>query len=76
MAPSRCAQAGASASAGALHVGSRSGEVPPRVAALLDTRVHARILVVVPAVLAVSSIVWTGECIDDPQELLRAVVTP
>lgn len=52
---------------------ARGGEVPRRVGALLRPAggVRARYLAVLPAVLAVGSIVWTGEAVYDLHELLR-----
>lgn len=61
--------------AGAMHIGARPGHVPRRVTALLADAVRLRCLVLVPIVLAASTIVWTGECVYDLQELLR-LATP
>jgi hypothetical protein len=57
--------------AGVLHLGSRLGQVPRRVMALLGDSVQWRFPVVVPILVAVSTLVWTGECVYDLQELLR-----
>lgn len=57
--------------AGALHVGSRHGQTPRRVMALLDTSVQRRFPAVVPLLVAVSTVVWTCECLYDLQELFR-----
>jgi hypothetical protein len=62
---------GARGLAGALHLGSRLGQVPRRVMALLGESVQRRFPVVVPILVAVSTLVWTGECVYDLQELLR-----
>lgn len=50
----------------------RPGEIPRRVAALLGRQVHQRRiwLAAIPAVLAVSSLIWTGEALYDLVELL------
>ncbi|HEX6351533.1 M48 family metalloprotease [Actinophytocola sp.] len=58
------------APAGTLHLGARPGEMPRRVNALLADQVGRRLLVWIPALVAVSTVVWTGECVYDLQELL------
>lgn len=60
------------AGVGTLHVGLSGRVVIRRVTALLGTRLRARRLVVLPVLLAVSSIVWTGECVYDLYELITA----
>lgn len=57
---------------GMLHLGSPGQTVVRRVTALLSARLRARYLVALPIVLAASSIVWTGECVYDLQELITA----
>jgi hypothetical protein len=54
--------------------GTRAGDVPRRVSALLrpTNAVRWRYLAVIPIALAVASIVWTGEAIYDLGELLYA----
>jgi Zn-dependent protease with chaperone function len=56
---------------GALHIGSRLGQTPRRVMALLDTSVQRRFPALVPLFVAVSTVVWTCECVYDLQELFR-----
>lgn len=58
--------------AASLHIGARPGEIPRRVSALLTAAVRRRFLVMVPALVAVSTVVWTGECVYDLGELLHA----
>jgi Zn-dependent protease with chaperone function len=60
------------APAGTLHLGARPGELPRRVTALLADRVRRRFLVWLPALVAASTVVWTGECLYDLGELLVA----
>jgi Zn-dependent protease with chaperone function len=55
---------------GALHIGSPGRIVVRRVTALLSARPRARGLLVVPILLAASSLVWTGECVYDLHELI------
>ncbi len=51
----------------------RAGAVPRRVASLLGPRRGASIrLLVLPVLVAASSLVWTGECVYDLGELLVA----
>lgn len=57
---------------GSLHIGARPGEMSRRVTALLTHRLGRRFLVAIPALVAASTIVWTGECVYDLQELLHA----
>lgn len=59
-------------SAASLHIGARPGEIPRRVTALLTGAVRRRFLVLVPALVAASTVVWTGECVYDLGELLHA----
>lgn len=59
---------------GTLHVGPRPGQLPRRVLALLGDSVKLRYPVLVPAVIMVSSVVWTGECVYDLGELMYAAV--
>ncbi|MFC0531723.1 M56 family metallopeptidase [Phytohabitans kaempferiae] len=53
---------------------ARAGDVPRRVGALLRPAgtLRARYLAILPAALAVGSIIWTGEAVYDLHELLRA----
>jgi hypothetical protein len=41
---------------------------------LLTTSVRRRLPAVVPVIVVVSTVVWTGECVYDLQELLRLAV--
>lgn len=54
-----------------LHIGSRPGQIPRRVKALLNAAIPTRFPTAVPALVALSTLVWTGECVYDLQELLR-----
>jgi hypothetical protein len=62
---------GAKGSVGALHIGSRLNQTPRRFTALLEASVRRRFPAVVPVLVAVSTVVWTCECLYDLQELLR-----
>ncbi|HEV7975444.1 M56 family metallopeptidase [Amycolatopsis sp.] len=57
-------------------LGSAPGVVPHRVKALLKPGRRARWQVVVPVLLAASSVVWTGECVYDLLELLALARGP
>jgi hypothetical protein len=62
----------------ALHIGSprpAAGAVPRRVMALLRQPRLSRRFAVVPVAFVVASLVWTGECVYDLQELLSAAST-
>ncbi|MER7417288.1 M56 family metallopeptidase [Micromonospora peucetia] len=56
---------------------ARAGAVPRRVASLLRDRTgsRSRLMAAVPALLAAGSVVWTGECVYDLHELMRAART-
>jgi hypothetical protein len=60
--------------AGGLHMASRPGVVPRRVAAMLHPRRRRLPLLylVLPATLAAASVVWTAEAAVDLVELLMA----
>ncbi len=60
------------APAATLHIGARPREIPRRVSALLTGAVRRRFLVAVPALVAASTLVWTGECVYDLGDLLHA----
>lgn len=61
---------------GTLHIGARPGQLPRRVLALLGGAVHRRYPGLLPAALAASTIVWTGECVYDLGELLVMAMRP
>ncbi|MCD0449780.1 M56 family metallopeptidase [Actinocorallia sp. API 0066] len=61
---------GTANTAGMLAMSAPSGAVPRRMAAMMGPAVARRWLLAAPVLIAVSTVIWTGECVYDLFELL------